>query len=83
MDPQALVVEDRPDPRPGDGEVFVDVRAAGLNYIDVYQRSGKYRLPTPFVARSEGAGTVAALGRGVDGVQVGDAVAWAMVPNAG
>ena len=81
--PEALVVEDRPDPRPGEGEVLVDVHAAGLNFIDVYQRSGKYPLPTPFVAGSEGAGTVAALGPGVDGLQVGDRVAWLMVPNAG
>ena len=81
--PEALVVEDRPDPRPGEGEVVVDVRAAGLNYIDVYQRTGAYPLPTPFVAGSEGAGTVAAVGPGVDGVQVGDRVAWLMVPNAG
>lgn len=81
--PQALVVEERPDPRPEEGQVLVDVRAAGLNYIDVYQRTGKYPLPTPFVAGSEGAGVVAAVGPGVDGVQLGDAVAWAMVPGAG
>lgn len=81
--PQALVVEERPDPRPEQGQVLVDVRAAGLNYIDVYQRTGKYPLPTPFVAGSEGAGVVAAVGPGIDEVQVGDAVAWAMVPGAG
>lgn len=81
--PQALVLEERPDPHPGQGQVVVDVRAAGLNYIDVYQRSGKYPLPTPFVAGSEGAGVVAAVGSGVDALRVGDAVAWAMVPGAG
>lgn len=81
--PDALVVEEREDPTPGPGEVLVDVHAAGLNYIDVYHRTGKYPLPTPFVAGSEGAGLVAATGPDVEGVATGDRVAWAMVPGAG
>jgi NADPH2:quinone reductase len=81
--PQALLLEERPDPVPGDGEVLVDVRAAGVNYIDVYHRTGKYPLPTPFVAGSEGAGVVSAVGAGVFHVAVGDPVAWAMVLGAG
>lgn len=81
--PDALRLEHRPDPVPGDGEVLVDVEAAGVNYIDVYHRTGKYPLPTPFVAGSEGAGVVVGVGPGVEQVAVGDRVAWAMVPGAG
>ena len=57
--------------------------AAGLNYIDVYFRTGAYPLPTPFQLGSEGAGTVSAVGEGVDDVAIGDRVAWAMVRGAG
>ena len=82
--PEALVLdeewEDRP---PGPGEVRVDVHAAGLNYIDVYHRTGKYPLSTPFVCGSEGAGTVADVGPDVVELSPGDPVAWAMVPGAG
>ncbi|HYN65973.1 MAG TPA: quinone oxidoreductase [Ornithinibacter sp.] len=71
-----LVVEDRPAPTPGAGEVLVEVAAAGVNFIDVYQREGVYPTPTPFVGGNEGAGTVVATGEGVDGVRPGDRVAW-------
>lgn len=82
-DSSALVVEDRPTPDPGPGELRVDVAAAGVNFIDVYQRVGMYPLPTPFVSGSEGAGVVSAVGSDVTDVRVGDHVAWAMVPGAG
>ena len=81
--PEVLVVEERPTPEPGRGEIRVDVAAAGLNYIDVYQRSGVYPLPLPFVAGSEGAGVVSEVGEGVDDVAIGDHVTWAMVGGAG
>jgi NADPH2:quinone reductase len=81
--PEVLVVQDRPTPNPGPGELRVDVAAAGVNYIDVYHRTGAYRLPMPFIAGSEGAGVVSAVGTGVSGFQVGDHVAWALVPGAG
>lgn len=81
--PASLVLEDRPEPRPGPGEARVDVTAAGVNYIDVYHRTGKYPLPTPFVIGSEGAGVVSAVGSGVRDVSIGDRVSWAMVPGAG
>jgi NADPH2:quinone reductase len=71
-----LAVEDRPAPEPGAGEVLVEVAAAGVNFIDVYQREGVYPTPTPFVGGNEGAGTVVATGAGVDGVRPGDRVAW-------
>ena len=81
--PEVLVVQDLPSPEPGPGELRVDVAAAGVNYIDVYYRTGAYPLQTPFIIGSEGAGVVSAVGTGVSGFQVGDHVAWAMVPGAG
>ena len=81
--PDVLVVQDLPTPEPGPGELRVDVAAAGVNYIDVYYRTGAYPLQTPFIVGSEGAGVVSAVGDGVTGFQVGDHVAWAMVPGAG
>lgn len=65
---------DRPAPRAG--ELLVDIRAAGVNYIDTYQRGGIYHLEPPFVLGLEGAGTVAEVGEGVTGFAVGDRVAW-------
>lgn len=81
--PEVLELEERPSPEPGPGEVRVDVRAAGVNFVDTYQRSGTYRLPLPFVAGSEGAGVVSAVGPEVTSIAVGDRVAWAMERGAG
>jgi NADPH2:quinone reductase len=81
--PEVLVTEELPSPDPGPGELRVDVAAAGVNFIDVYYRTGAYPAPTPFVAGSEGAGVVSALGSGVTGLHEGDHVAWAMVTGAG
>lgn len=74
--PEVLTVVDAPDPVPGPGEVLVDVAAAGVNYIDTYQRQGIYPMDTPYVAGIEGAGRVAALGADVTDVAVGDRIAW-------
>lgn len=81
--PEVLQVQERGTPEPGEGQVRVDVQAAGVNFIDVYQRSGTYPMDTPFVAGSEGAGTVSALGPGVTDLAVGDLVAWAMTAGTG
>lgn len=70
------------DPVAGDGQLVVDVAAAGLNYIDTYQRSGLYAVELPYVLGLEGAGTVAEVGAGVDGISVGDRVAWAACPGS-
>jgi len=59
---EVLEVQDRVAPVPGSDEVLVEVTAAGVNFIDVYQREGVYHTPTPFVAGNEGAGTVVAAG---------------------
>lgn len=74
--PEVLTVVDVEDPAPAAGEVLVDVAAAGVNYIDTYQRQGIYPMTLPYVAGMEGTGRVAALGEGVDGVAVGDRIAW-------
>ncbi|MDH2429701.1 quinone oxidoreductase [Sphaerisporangium sp. TRM90804] len=74
--PSALAYAQAPDPVPGPGEVLVDVAAAGVNFIDVYHREGRYPLPIPFTPGQEGAGTVTAVGPEVTGVAVGDRVGW-------
>ena len=76
-DPEVLAIEDLDAPEPGSGEVLVEVAAAGVNFIDTYQRSGLYPLELPTGIGSEGAGTVVAVGDGVTDRQLGDRVAWA------
>ena len=73
--PEALRLEDVPEPRPGPGEAVVRTEATGVNFIEVYQRKGLYPLQTPFTPGSEGAGTVVAVGEGVANPRVGDRVA--------
>ena len=75
--PEALAVSDVDSPRPGPGQVLVDVAACGVNYIDTYHRSGVYPIPLPLIPGQEGAGTVAEVGEGVSEPRVGDRVAWA------
>lgn len=77
--PEALCLEEVPAPAPAAGQALVRVEAAGVNFIDVYQRMGVYKLPLPFTLGQEGAGTVEALGEGVSIVNVGDRVAWTSV----
>jgi NADPH2:quinone reductase len=77
--PEVLSYREHPQPEPGEGEVLVDVAAAGLNFIDVYHRTGLYPVELPIVPGSEGAGTVAAVGPGVDWPAVGDRVAFSKV----
>jgi len=75
-DSSVLEVREVEVPAPGPGEAQVEVAAVGVNFIDVYQREGVYTIPTPFLSCSEGAGTVTVLGPGVEGLAVGDRVAW-------
>jgi NADPH2:quinone reductase len=76
--PDVLQWEDVPTPEPGPGEALVHHAAIGLNYIDVYFRSGLYKPPSlPIIIGMEGAGTVTAIGPGVTDVAVGDRVAYA------
>lgn len=78
----AMRMETVPLPRPGPGEALVRLQAAGVNFIDVYKRTGLYKLPLPATLGEEGAGTVAAVGEGVADVRAGDRVAWAGVIGA-
>lgn len=78
----SLVLDQVPVPTPGPGQVRVKLAAAGLNFIDIYQREGLYPIPTPFIPGLEGAGTVDALGEGVTDFAQGDGVAYTMTPNS-
>ncbi len=73
--PEVLRYEDVPRPEPKAGEAVVKIEAAGVNFIDVYHRTGAYKASFPLTLGQEGAGTVAAVGPEVAGVRVGDRVA--------
>jgi NADPH2:quinone reductase len=79
--PDVLQYEDRPDPVPGPGEALVEIRAIGVNYTDIYSRSGLYRPALPWIPGSEAAGVVVAVGDGVTEVRPGNRVAWASAPG--
>ncbi len=80
--PEALQADELPTPEPGAGQVLVRIEAAGVNYIDVYHRTGLYPMPMPLRIGLEGAGVVEAVGTGVTDVRVGDRVAWQGVPGS-
>jgi NADPH2:quinone reductase len=80
--PEALRLDDVPEPTPKAGEAIVKVDAAGLNYIDVYFRTGAYKAELPFTVGLEAGGTVTAVGEGVTEVKVGAKVAYTGVPGA-
>jgi NADPH:quinone reductase len=80
--PEALRYEDIEQPVPGPGQVLVRIEAAGVNFIDVYQRTGHYKVPVPFTLGQEAAGTVAAVGPGVAEPKVGERVAYTTVLGA-
>jgi NADPH:quinone reductase len=73
--PDVLRLEEVADPRPAKGEALVRIEAAGVNFMEIYQRTGLYPVPRPFTPGSEGAGTVVAVGEGVTSVRPGDRVA--------
>ena len=75
--PEELVWEEYDLPPPGPGQVLLRHTAVGLNFIDVYQRTGLYPQTMPFTPGSEGAGVVEEVGPGVSGLRVGDRVAYA------
>jgi NADPH2:quinone reductase len=74
--PDVLKYEDVSDPAPKPGDALVKIDAAGLNFIDTYQRSGAYKVPLPTVLGQEGGGTVTTVTAGVTSVKAGDKVAW-------
>jgi NADPH:quinone reductase len=80
--PEVLTMDDIPVPEPKAGEARVKIEAIGVNFIDIYQRTGLYPIHTPFTLGSEGAGVVDAVGPGVTEVRKGDRVAYSMVIGA-
>lgn len=76
--PEVLSYEDIPLPEPGPGEARVKIEAIGVNYIDIYHRTGLYKSPLPFTPGMEGAGVVDAVGPDVSELRLGDRVAYAM-----
>jgi NADPH:quinone reductase len=74
--PEALELVDLSEPQPAPDQVVVKVAAAGVNFIDVYYREGRYKAQMPFILGQEGAGTVSEIGANVKGVKIGDRVAW-------
>jgi NADPH2:quinone reductase len=80
--PEVMRLEDVPEPAPKAGEAVVKLDAAGINFMDVYQRTGLYKLELPVTLGVEGGGTVSAVGSGVTDVKVGDRVAYTGVPGA-
>jgi NADPH2:quinone reductase len=72
--PEVLRLEETPTPSPGLGQVLIRVEAAGINFIDVYERTGLYQATPPFTPGKEAAGTVERVGSGVTGVRQGDRI---------
>lgn len=79
---EVLKYGDQPTPQPSAGEALVKIEAAGINFIDTYQRGGLYKIPLPAILGSEGAGVVESAGDGVTNVKPGDRVVWAMSRGA-
>jgi NADPH:quinone reductase len=82
--PEVMAAAERDDLKAGPGQLVVRVAAAGVNFMDIYQRTGigNYKTPTPYTPGGEGAGTVLAAGQGVTDFAVGDQVAWAGSPGS-
>ena len=79
--PEVLQLQERETPAPGPGEVLVRQEAVGVNFIDVYRRTGLYPVALPSVPGMEGAGAIEALGPDVRGLRAGDRVAYANLPG--
>lgn len=79
---EVLDYVDLPVPEPKPNEAVIKIAAAGVNFIDVYQREGRYKLPLPFIAGQEGAGVVTAVGADVKSVKSGDRVAFCSVQGS-
>jgi NADPH2:quinone reductase len=80
--PEVLIEGDVTVPTPGPGQALLEVRGAGVNFIDIYRRSGVYPMEHPYTPGNEGAGKVLAVGDGVTEFAVGDRVAWSDIPGS-
>jgi len=74
--PEVLQLVELPSPQPKANEAVVKIAAAGVNFIDTYQREGRYKVALPFTLGQEGAGTITAVGAEAKAVKIGDRVAW-------
>lgn len=80
--PEVLKLKDVPTPKPGKGQALIRVVAAGLNFIDIYQRRGIYPVKLPYIPGLEASGVVEAVGEGVKEFKIGDRVAYVHEPGA-
>jgi NADPH2:quinone reductase len=80
--PEVMELVDLPLPQPKANEAVVKLAASGVNFIDVYNREGRYKVPLPFTPGQEGAGEVASVGKDVKLVKTGDRVAWTSILGA-
>jgi NADPH:quinone reductase len=80
--PEVLTLVELPTPEPKENEALVQIKASGVNFIDVYLREGRYPAPLPFVNGQEGAGIVTKTGSGVSNLRVGDRVAYVGIPGS-
>ena len=80
--PDAITEDRIPVPAPGPGEALVRMEFVGVNFIDIYKRTGLYKVPLPATIGEEGAGTIAAIGEGVTDLRIGDRVAWSSLGGA-
>lgn len=80
--PEVLKLQNIDIGKPGKGQALVSLKAAGVNFVEIYQRRGSYPIDLPYVPGWEGAGIVEALGEGVSNVKVGDRVAYVHEPGA-
>src|SRR5512138_3698967 len=74
--PEVLTLVDIPIPTPKPNEALVEIKASGVNFIDVYFREGRYPAPLPFISGQEAAGVIKDIGADVTGFEVGDRVAY-------
>src|SRR5215469_16457000 len=80
--PEAIELVDVPVPSPKPNEALIKIAAAGVNFIDVYNREGRYKVPLPFVLGQEAAGVVTAVGGEVKNLTSGDRVAYTSILGA-
>src|SRR5215831_14519716 len=80
--PEVMELADLPVPEPKANEAVVKLAASGVNFIDVYNREGRYKVPLPFILGQEGAGEVVSVGKEVKTVKAGERVAWTSVLGA-
>ena len=81
-DSSVLALHNRPLGEPGPDQLLVRVEASGVNFVEIYQREGRYSVPLDYPLGSEGAGRVVAAGSAVAGFAVGDRVAWLRAPGS-